>query len=174
MKKLYLPPFDRFPEISDHKVTLRAIRTEDLTDLFEITYYDGIPANSIRQSAEIHARIHEDYLAGNSIHWGIIENDTQKIVGTCGYYRGFESAAGELGCVLLPAYRGHGYMTSAMRLAVEFGLHTMGLKRIWARTNQQNTKAILLLQRLDFAKINTLDNGFIDFELNRLASEGNT
>lgn len=30
-----------------------------------------------------------------------------------GYYRGFENASGELGCVLLPQFRGQGFMTSA-------------------------------------------------------------
>jgi ribosomal-protein-alanine N-acetyltransferase len=61
---------------------------------------------------------------------GIADNLTNKIIGTCGYYRGFEKGAGELGCVLLPQHRGQGYMTSALLLAIEFGLNTIGVKCI--------------------------------------------
>jgi hypothetical protein len=49
-----------------------------------------------------------------TIHWGIAENVTNKIIGTCGYYRGFDKGGGELGFVLSAQYRGKGFMTSSI------------------------------------------------------------
>ena len=101
----------------------------------------------------------------NSIHWGIADKVTNKIVGTCGYYRGFENEAGELGCILLPQFRGQGFMTSAMKLAIEFGLKNMELKRIFAITTKENINAIRLLERLQFKKVADLENDEIEYEL---------
>ncbi|MFV5685249.1 GNAT family N-acetyltransferase [Flavobacterium sp. GB2R13] len=91
------------------------------------------------------------------------------MIGTCGYYRGFEEGAGELGCVLLQQYRGQGFMTSAMLLAIDFGINNIGLKRVWAITTKQNEKAIKLLEQLNFTKIADLDDNEIEYELRRNA-----
>ncbi|WP_264565305.1 GNAT family N-acetyltransferase [Flavobacterium sp. N3904] len=160
-----LPPYDIFPIISGEKISLRKILTADIEDLIEISFYDSIQATSVQQAMEMQTKINKDYLEGNSIHWGIAENSTNKIIGTCGYYRGLRKGEGELGCVLLPQYRGQGFMTSAMVLAIEFGINTIGLKRIWAITTQQNLKAIQLLEQLNFIKITDLGDNEIEYEL---------
>ena len=160
-----LPPYNIFPNIRGNKVTLRQIHTIDMNALVEISYYDAIQAKTVQQAIEMKSRIDKDYLEGNSIHWGIVDNSTNTIVGTCGYYRGFDNGKGELGCVLLPHYRGKGYMTSAMLLAIEFGRNTIGLKRIWAITNQNNRQAIALLERLSFRKIAELADSDVEYEL---------
>jgi [ribosomal protein S5]-alanine N-acetyltransferase len=160
-----LPPYDKFPSISDDKILLRQIQFSDINDIIEISFYDNIQATTLIQAAEMQAKINEDYNNGNSIHWGIAEKSTNKIIGTCGYYRGFDKGAGELGCVLLPQYRGQGYMTFAMLLAIEFGLKIIGLKRIWAITNKQNEKAIKLIEKLNFIKITDLDDNEVEYEL---------
>ena len=87
------------------------------------------------------------------------------MVGTCGYYRGFEQGAGELGCVLLSQYRGQGLMNSALELAITFGLQTMNLKRIWAATSPQNKKAIQLLERLGLKKTRDTEDREVEFDL---------
>ena len=159
-----LPPFQLFPQLSDTKLMLRQILPADIKDILEISYYDGIQAETVEQAAEMQDKINQDYVAGNSIHWGIAEVATNKIIGSCGYYRGFEQAAGELGCVLLPQYRGQGYMTNAMRLAIDFGQNTIGLKRIWAATSKQNIKAIKLLERNNFGKTNDLESDEVEYK----------
>ena len=118
----------------------------------------------MEQAIEMNSKINKDYDAGNSFHWGIVDNQSNKIVGTCGYYRGFDKGEGELGCVLLLQYRGQGFMTLAMLLAIDFGIKNIGLKRIWAITSQQNEKAIKLLERIDFKKVRVLDDNDVEFE----------
>ena len=164
---MILPPYDNFPELGDGKIALHQILAEDIGELIEISFYDAVPAKSVAEAKAMQDKINEDYLAGNSIHWGIRDQLTNKIVGTCGYYRGFEQESGELGCVLLPQYYGQGYMTAAMLLAIDFGLNNMGLKRIWAATGKDNSKAIKLLERLHFRKVADLEDKEIEYEFNR-------
>jgi ribosomal-protein-alanine N-acetyltransferase len=160
-----LPPYDIFPIISGDRITLQQILTADIEDLIEISFYDAIQATTLQQATEMQDKINKDYIEGNSIHWGIADNLTNKIIGTCGYYRGLDQGTGELGCVLLPQYRGQGFMTSAMLLAIAFGINSIGLKRVWAITTKQNEKAIKLLEQLNFIKIANLDDNEIEYEL---------
>ncbi|WP_106916028.1 GNAT family N-acetyltransferase [Chryseobacterium aurantiacum] len=155
---------DNFPNVTGGRVSLRQILDADLDDIMEISFYDAIQAKTVQQAAEMQVKINQDYRDGNSIHWGIVDNVTHKIVGTCGYYRGLDKEEGELGCVLLPKYYGQGYMTDGMLLAIDFGLIQMGLKRIWAATSKQNGPAIKLLERLNFVKIAEADDE-IEYEL---------
>ena len=160
-----LPPYDNFPSISDDKISLREIQFSDIDDIIGISFYDAIQATTIKQATEMQNKINKDYLNGNSIHWGIADKLTNKIVGTCGYYRGLDKGEGELGCVLIPQYRGQGYMTSALFLAIEFGRHHIGLRRIWAITTKQNERAIKLIEKLNFIKIAELDDNEVEYEL---------
>ena len=160
-----LPPYIDFPIISDEKIRLRQIIESDLKDLIEISFYDANQAKNVVQAIEMQAKIDKDYDEGNSIHWGIEDISTNKIVGTCGYYRGLDKGEGELGCVLLPQFRGQGFMTNAMLLAIDFGLKNIGLNRIWAITSKQNNQAIKLLELLNFIKLTDLPDDEIEYEL---------
>jgi ribosomal-protein-alanine N-acetyltransferase len=160
-----LPPYEIYPTISDNRVSLRQILPLDVADILEISFYESIQATTLQQAKEMQAKINKDYIDGNSIHWGITNKATNKLIGTCGYYRGFDKGAGELGCVLLPQFYGHGFMTNAMQLAIRFGINDIGLKRIWAITTQKNIKAIRLLDRLQFIKVADLDNDEIEYNL---------
>jgi [ribosomal protein S5]-alanine N-acetyltransferase len=159
------PPYPIFPFIIGNKILLRQIIPKDIKDLIEISFYDAIQAKTELNATSMQDQIYKDYLDGNSIHWGIIDKLTHKIVGTCGYYRGFDQSEGELGCVLLPQFRGQGYMFAALLLAIEFGLNTIKLKRIWATTSQSNKAVIQLLERLNFIKVADLDGHEIKYEL---------
>jgi [ribosomal protein S5]-alanine N-acetyltransferase len=160
-----LPPYTAFPIMANDRISLRQVSAADIPDIIEISFYDAVRAATVQEATAMQAKISRDYLDGNSIHWGIADRLTDKIVGTCGYYRGLENGEGELGCVLLPQYRGQGYMTSAMLLAIEFGRNDIGLKRIWAATSQDNADARKLLERIGFTKIAGLDDNEIEYEL---------
>ena len=49
-------------------------------------------------------------------------------------------------------------MTTAIKLAIEFGLNDMGLTKIMAITTKQNIRAIKLLERLNFIKTSDLQD----------------
>ena len=160
-----LPPYNKFPTLSTEKIMLKEILISDIPDIVEIMFYDGKQAENVKQALEMQERINQDYRNGNSIHWGIVNRATNKIMGTCGYYRGFETGTGELGCVLLPIFRGQGIMANALKLAIGFGLNKIKLNRIVAITNKQNHSAIKLFDRLNFTKIDDLQDEEIKFEV---------
>ena len=160
-----VPPYATFPVLKGTHIYLRQIEKSDLNDILEISFYDAIQAENVEVAAEMQSKIDEDYQHGNTIHWGIIENNSNKIAGTCGYYRGFENHEGELGCVLLPKFQGKGYMSQAMQLAIEFGFQEMKLNRIWAATRMDNAAAIKLLERLGFIKVRELPDNEVEYEL---------
>lgn len=117
-----LPPYDKFPEINSDVIVLRQVETNDINDLVEISFYDSRPVLTFNNALEMQEKINLDYQNGNSIHWGIANKLTNKIMGTLGYYRGFDEGIGELGCVLKPEFQGQGFMTSAMKLVIKFGI----------------------------------------------------
>lgn len=163
-----LPPYKDFPNITGNKILLRQVLRSDLKDIIEISFYNRKQAKSLEEATMMLDKIDNDYMEGNSIHWGIAFNSTNILVGTCGYYRGFDNGEGELGCILLPHFRGQGFMLEAMQLAIDFGFNSIGLKRIWAITSKHNFKAVSLLNRLSFIRVKELQNDEIEFEKKKL------
>jgi [ribosomal protein S5]-alanine N-acetyltransferase len=164
-QKMHLPPFEIFPLLADSTIVLRHIEPSDLHAVLPICYYDAVPARTVEEAANIQERIAQDYEEGNTVHWGIEDRLLCRIVGTCGYYRGFVGGSGELGCVLLEQFRGRGYMTAAMRLAIHFGFRTIGLNRVTAITSRENLRAIRLLERLGFTHIQHTHGEQLAYEL---------
>ncbi len=160
-----LPPYDTYPNISADTISLRQILLLDIVDIVDISFYDSVRATTVDEATVMQEKIDQDFRDGNSIHWGIADKATNRLIGTCGYYRRLDKGAGELGCVLLPQFRGQGFMTSAIQLAIDFGLNDIGLKRIWAITTKENLKAIKLLERLQFIKVADLQDDKIEYEL---------
>jgi [ribosomal protein S5]-alanine N-acetyltransferase len=165
MPALHLPPYAVFPEIAGDIIGLRSVQDEDIKDLVEISFYDAVQASSLEEAAAMHQRINADYVQGNSIHWAIVHYQLNRIVGTCGYYRGLSNGEGELGCILLPRFRGRGVMEAALQLAIQFGLGSIGLNRIYATTTYNNLAAIKLLHRLGFTKSSNLAGDKVEYEI---------
>lgn len=160
---LNLPPYSPFPEITSSDLILKEVTPNDIKNLIEISFYDGKLAQTLEEATAMQNRIIDDYKDGLSIHWCIMDKATHEVMGTLGYYRGFENETGELGCVLKPSFRGKGIMSEAIKLAVEFGLNNMGLKKVIAVTTKQNTKAINLLERLQFIKVKELEDNSLEY-----------
>lgn len=162
---MMLPPYPVFPELSNDRVIMRQVSLSDMNDLLEISFYDAQPAKNIAQAMGMQKNIDRDYAHGNSIHWCIEDRATGTIAGTCVYYRGFESNTGELGCVLRESFKGKGYMSDAMKLAIDFGFKHMGLETIMAITMAHNQQAIRLFERLGFTLSARLPQNEVKFEL---------
>lgn len=160
-----LPPYPVFPELSNDRVIMRQANLSDMNGLLEISFYDARPAENIDQAIGMQKNIDRDYANGNSIHWCIEDRVTSAIAGTCGYYRGFENNTGELGCVLRESFKGKGYMSAAMKLAIDFGFQHMGLETIAAISMAHNHQAIRLFERLGFTRTARLPGDEVRFEL---------
>lgn len=149
------PPFDDFPEFETNRILLTEVSPAFVEELMTISFYDGKAAQTIEEAIQMNDRISNNYRCGETIHWAIIDKQSGKAIGTCGYYRGFENEAGEIGCVLLPEARGKGYMCEALQLITQFGCVTLKLVKIWAITDYDNLAAQKLLDRLNFKQVHT-------------------
>lgn len=158
------PPYAKFPKIDSETIILREIQDDDIKDVVEISFYDAMPALTVEKAKEMQDRINQDYQNGSSIHWGIANKQTNQIMGTLGYYRGFDHGIGELGCVLKSEFHGKGFMTTAMKLAAEFGLNNIGLTKVIAITDRQNNSAIKLFNRVGFVKTRDLEENEIEYQ----------
>lgn len=158
--------FGDFPMLAGSGVVLRRVTAPDLAAIREISFYDGIPAASDAEALAILERIERDYASGDSIHWGICLQESDELVGTCGFYRGYPDNVGEIGYVLRPGFRGRGIMSAALALVVRFGFERMGLDGIVAYTDADNTASIGVLERLGFRRVSVGVNG-LAFALDR-------
>ena len=71
------------------------------------------------------------------------------LIGTCGLRKEDpESPDAEFGCEMDPASWGGGYAREACHALVDFGVRTLRLDRIWARTSPGNVRALRLAEDL--------------------------
>lgn len=152
------PPYQIFPTLTTNEIILRQVTAADADEIKEISYYNGIQANDPNEAIEMQKRIDQDYQQGNSIHWAIIDVQSSKLVGTCGYYRDFINDTGELGYILKPSFEGKGYMTSALKKVIEFGINAIELRRIIAITELGNIRSQNILKSLNFSREAEQDN----------------
>ncbi len=139
-----------FPVLETRRLRLRAIEASEAPALTDISYYDGKAARSPGEAIDMLRRIREDYEAGQTVHWGLELKAEARLIGTCGFYRGFAHQEGEIGFVLLPAYRGQGLMREAVRAVLDYGFRELDLYRIVAYTSHDNVASIRLLQKTGF------------------------
>lgn len=86
---------------------------------------------------------------GDRIVLGVELRETSLLIGEVSLiWRHAEWQQGEIGYVLHPDYRGHGYATEAARAMLKIGFEGMGLHRIIARCKVGNAASARVMERL--------------------------
>ncbi|MCC3156590.1 GNAT family N-acetyltransferase [Hymenobacter sp. 15J16-1T3B] len=149
--------FRTLPELRTAALHLRALTPADLDAVWPITFYGGRPAATPAEARGMLAQIEQDYRDQKLLHWALALAATGELVGTAGFYRGFADRTGEIGYVLLPAYRGRGLMTEAVQALCALGFGQLGLRQIVAYTDTANAASQQVLLRAGFARAGTKD-----------------
>jgi ribosomal-protein-alanine N-acetyltransferase len=136
--------------MKNERLILREIIEADYPDLIDISFYDGVAAQSVQDAKIMNEKIIQDAKDGNSYHWIICHQSSGEIYGTCGFYRGFLEQTGEIGYVLKANAQGKGIMGEAVGLMLEFGWKQLKLKSIVAFTDKDNQASIKLLKKQNF------------------------
>jgi diamine N-acetyltransferase len=76
------------------------------------------------------------------------------------------NSSGELGIAITAVKQNAGHGTEAVLAMIEYGTQQLGLKRIFLRTNPQNSRAIHVYQKCGFKEYDRT-NEHIFMELNR-------
>jgi [ribosomal protein S5]-alanine N-acetyltransferase len=93
--------------------------------------------------------------------WDIIELNTKKVIGGCGFHKWYiEHERAELGYHLYEAYRGNGYMLEALQPVIKHGFTEMKLNRIEAFTSPDNEPSKTTLKKLGFKQEGILREHF--------------
>ena len=150
----------KLPQLQTKHLLLRKFSLDDAQDLFECT---SDPEVNRYMLFKLHETIEETkfFLAAYEdwpiAPWGIVARESGKVIGQCGFVacdtRHFN---GTLGYFLARSYWGKGYMTEAVRAALDFGFSTLQLNRIEAQIAPLNDSSRRVLEKVGMRYEGTL------------------
>lgn len=150
--------FKTFPQLETKNLILRKIRPADADAVFDILsddevtrLYDDDPFTDVSQASELIEFWTNGFERRQCIRWGIVLQDSQSMIGTCGYY-GFHTwhMRASLGYELARSFWRQGIMTEALSAVLEWGFQEAGLNRIQADVMPDNHASVKLLEKLGF------------------------
>jgi RimJ/RimL family protein N-acetyltransferase len=146
--------------LSDGVVQLRPLGSEDVGDLYALRSLPESVATSVPpvppEHAEVRRRCAEApsrWLAGERAALTIRDAATGQFAGEIGLYYGDPvSAEAMIGYGLIPAWRGRGYATRAVRLVADWAFKHARIARLIAGTAPENVGSQRVLERAGFVR----------------------
>ncbi|GGA38739.1 GNAT family N-acetyltransferase [Psychrobacillus lasiicapitis] len=147
-----------FPYLETERFLLRAIEVKDAEEVFhyfsldEVTkYYDLDTFTSRNEAIQLIENWQKRFANNEGIRWGIATKDTNKIIGSCGYHNWEkEHFKAEVGFEVTPEYWQKGVMTEVLKHVLKYGFERMGLFRIEALYDPENTASKKTLEKAGF------------------------
>ena len=148
--------FSDMPELQTPRLILRQMQISDTEDMFAYaaredvtTYLLWSPHPTKNYTADYLRYIRGRYELGEFYDWAVVEKESGRMIGTCGFTRfDFPHNAGEIGYVLGPEHHGRGYGTEAAYRVLCFGFERLGLHRIEAKFMQGNDASLHVMEKL--------------------------
>ena len=146
--------FSKMPTLNTERLLLRAMHPMDAEDMFdyakrpEVTkYLLWREHESIYFTKDYLNYIQSRYALGDFYDWSVIERESGRMIGTCGFTK-IDTAnnSAEIGYVLNPDFHRRGYGSEAVKRILEFGFEELGLNRIEARFMQGNEASLALMK----------------------------
>ncbi|MFW1471084.1 GNAT family N-acetyltransferase [Vibrio parahaemolyticus] len=145
------------PDLHGSRAVLRSIKTDDSDDLFEI-YGDiqtmEFASDPVFTSKDMIVQMLESVVrlekSGESLEWAVIEQTTNKVIGTCGLHSFSDSGDScEVGCLLNSSYWRQGYMSEALSLLFSHA-KSLGIEKLYADIDEGNFRSQALFNKLGF------------------------
>ncbi len=148
--------FSHMPSLETARLLLRPMRTSDADDMYAYakredvtTYLLWLPHPSLSYTRDYLAYIEERYAIGEFYDWAVVEKESGRMIGTCGFTTiDAPNNTGEIGYVLSPDYHGKGYGTEAAARVLRFGFEELSLHRIEAKFMQGNEASRHVMEKL--------------------------
>lgn len=146
--------------IQSKRLHLRKLELSDaaaIYDIFsssEVTRYWSSPQMTELAEAETFIRqTHKGFTDGGLLQWGVIEKDTDKLIGTCAF-SGWDKTHrhAEIGFALHREYWGIGLMKEILTEFIPFGFNELGLHRLEADADPRNVASVKLLEHFGFKR----------------------
>lgn len=148
--------FSDIPTLKTERLTLRALRRTDSQDMHEYAADPSVtefllwsPHTSVSYTWEYLKYVENRYAVGDFYDWAVIESESGKMIGTCGFASiDTVNNSAQIGYVLNPAYHRQGIAVEAAKEVMRFGFDTLGLHRIEARFMQGNDASRKVMEKL--------------------------
>jgi RimJ/RimL family protein N-acetyltransferase len=143
--------------LTDGVVELRPLRPDDAAAVAVLRALPEVAATTFgegtREVARLCAEAEGEWLAGRTVRLTVRDAASGALAGEIGLFR-VEPLIGETmtGYDLLPAWRGRGYATRAVRLLADWAFAQVGLARISAGTVPENVASQRVLERAGFRR----------------------
>ncbi|MCQ2427482.1 MAG: GNAT family N-acetyltransferase [Clostridia bacterium] len=141
--------FSHPPVLTTERLILRELRKTDAKDMFEyagrrdvvkfLTWEAHPDEEYTRRFLEF---VSGKYKEGTYFDWAVIKRsegkgrdaEPPKMIGTCGFTRiDTQNFTAEIGYVINPDYRGHGYAPEACEAVLDFAFNKLEMNRVEAR-----------------------------------------
>ena len=146
--------FSNMPTLYTERLSLRAMHPIDAEDMFdyakrpEVTkYLLWSEHEDIYMTRDYLHYIGRRYALGDFYDWAIIDRESRKMIGTCGFTK-IDAAnnSAEIGYVLNPDFHRRGFGSEAVKRILQFGFEELSLNRIEARFMQGNAASRALAE----------------------------
>ena len=148
--------FSNMPTLKTERISLRPMHVIDAEDMFDYAKRSDVtkyllwsPHPSVSYTKDYLKYIHSRYSLGDFYDWAIIDRESRRMIGTCGFTK-IDTAnnSAEIGYVLNPDFWGKGFATDAAMRVLEFGFCDLLLQRIEARFMQGNDASLAVMKKL--------------------------
>jgi ribosomal-protein-alanine N-acetyltransferase len=143
------------PPLTGSTFALRAFREDDFDDALELEHDEAaarwVPALPAADGAGVVGFYEECRRDGGLLHLVIADRVNDAYLGEM-MLAPSEHGVGEVGCCVVPAARGRGIATEALRLLTDWSFTTLGLHRVQVFVATENTPALALAKAAGFER----------------------
>ncbi len=166
--------FSTFPMLTTERLTLRQLSERDVQEIFLLRsdktinkFLNRKPSETLDDALSFIKNIRSNEL----LYWAVTQTKSEKLVGTiCLFDLSDELSKCEIGYELLADHQGKGIMSEALQKVVGFAVDTVGVKTIEAFTHKENHSSTKLLEKLNFQRINIVEETNPNLLLFRLSN----
>lgn len=153
--------FDPFPVLETPRLILRQIDPSDADAIFRIQsdpdvarYLGRDPDATMEPTFRRLVQVFDAIREHKGIRWGIVRRDEPTVLmGTVGFWKWNKpSFYAEIGYELGSAFWNKGYMTEAIRTALQFGFDHMELHRVEANIDPENKGSRRVVEKIGFVQ----------------------
>lgn len=148
--------FSEMPTFTTEHLRLRPMHVTDAQDMFDYARRQSVtsfllwePHPNLSYTRDYLRYIESRYALGDFYDWAIIDLESERMIGTCGFAKiNTDHDSAEIGYVLNPDFWGRGYAVEAAERVIEFGFSALGLHRIEARFMKGNERSLRVMEKL--------------------------
>lgn len=147
--------FRNIPVLETEHLILRKMDKKDADDMYDYAkrtdttrYLLWNPHPDRKFSYQYLVYLNHQYKVGEFHDWAVVDKDSGRMIGTCGFTRfDYQNDGAEIGYVLNPDFWGRGYATEAVQRVIRFGFDYLGLHRIEAKYMEENIASRRVMEK---------------------------